>query len=297
MNVTPASKLEAFLREQPPVGGVLGPHSHMATMSHLTVARYQAEPEIPSDPRLVQIVLERFDQSRGVRRRREVIHDDLRRSVVTLLLKRANYRDSAQLMADIRAYETEQLAPLGIRAAFAGDIAVSQAMIPAIVRTQLQSMALALGGALLVVALFTRSLATGLLALLPTALALAWVFGIMGWLRIPIGVATSTFSAITLGIGVDYAIHFLERVRLNVSLEPGSGVGAAVREASPAILADAAAVGLGFGLLVLSQVPANARLGLLVGVALVSAALLTLVGLAALLVRPHSAPVASRDPA
>ncbi len=286
-------RFEAFLREQPSVGGVLGPYTHMATMSHLTVTRHRPASEIPDDPRLIQVALERFDQSRSVRRRRQVIHDDLRRSVVTLLLKGANYRDSARLMAAVRVYETEQLAPLGIRADFAGDIAVSQAMIPAIVRTQLWSLALALGGGLFVVGLLTRSLWTGLLALLPTSLALAWVFGIMGWLRIPIGVATSTFSAITIGIGVDYAIHFLERVRRTADSETPVRMRVVVHQTLPAILTDAAAVGIGFGVLGLSRVPANARLGLLVAVALVSSALLTLVGLAALLADPQPEDVAT----
>jgi predicted RND superfamily exporter protein len=52
----------------------------------------------------------------------------------------------------------------------------------------------------------------------------------------------------------------------------------AAAEAGPAILVDALAVSLGFGLLALSRVPTNGWLGLLVVFGLASACLLTLAG-------------------
>ena len=55
----------------------------------------------------------------------------------------------------------------------------------------------------------------------------------------------------------------------------------ALLEAGPAILQDALAISLGFGLLAASQVPANRRLGVLVGLALLTAAAFTLTGLSA----------------
>jgi hypothetical protein len=52
----------------------------------------------------------------------------------------------------------------------------------------------------------------------------------------------------------------------------------AAAEAGPAILVDALAISLGFGLLAVSRVPANRMLGLLVAAGLTSACLLTLAG-------------------
>jgi hypothetical protein len=63
-------------------------------------------------------------------------------------------------------------------------------------------------------------------------------------------------------------IHFVERFERQPAADPRSRVLTALREAGPAITADAAAIALGFGLLCLSQAPSNARLGLLVAVAL-----------------------------
>jgi hypothetical protein len=274
---------ESFLRERPEVGGVLGPHGLLTAARFLWQARRPGTRAIPDNPYDVRRLLERFDHARGEPRRRQVIDDELRRAVVTVFLGDANFRDTAALMAAVRAYESQDLAPLGVRVDFGGDVAVSQAMIPAIVRTQVSSLALALAGAFAAVWLLTRSLAAGLCAVAPASLAALWVFGAMGWLGIPLGVATSMFCAITLGIGVDYGIHFFERYRLAVDGGRERPARVALAEAGPAIVADGSAIALGFGVLAVSQVPANARLGLLVAFALAAAAVVTLAGLGALL--------------
>lgn len=281
---------ESFLRGQPRVGGVLGPYNQLATVNYLWHARKEGSRTVPvDDPKRIDRLLIFYDRVRGEVRRREVIHDDLRRTVVTVFLKDANYRDTKVLMDEARDYARRNLEPLGIRLDFAGDVAVSQAMIPAIVRTQVVSLLLALAGSFVAVCVLYRSLRIGLYALLPPSLAALWMFGVMGWMDIPLGVATSMFFAITLGIGVDYAIHFLERVQGAPDGE--EPVLWALREAGPAITADAFAIALGFGLLLLSQVPSNARLGGLVCVALLASWLLTLAGLGSLLRRkPAPAP-------
>jgi predicted RND superfamily exporter protein len=124
-----------------------------------------------------------------------------------------------------------------------------------------------------------------------------WVFGTMGWLGMPLGVATSMFCAITLGIGVDYAIHFLERFSLARSAGGPAAARRALAEAGPSIVIDCLAIALGFGLLAVSQVPANARLGILVAVALGACCLLTLAGLGALLPAVARRPAATVAPA
>ncbi len=277
--------LEAFLRERPEVGGVLGAHSHVAAVNYLFLAQRPGSRRIPDEAQKVDRVLRRFEEVRGIQRRAEVIDDELRHTLVSVFLPGANYRDSAALLDALDAYAEEQLAPRGVRFAIAGDVAVSQAMIPAIVRTQLGSVALALCAALALLSLQQGSLRGGLLAVAPTAVAVVWVSGWMGWRGIPVGVATSTFCAIAFGIGVDYAIHFLARLRLAPEADPLERALRAVREAGPAILGDACAVAAGFGVLGFSRVPANARLGLLVAAALASSAVLTLVGLSTLWIR------------
>jgi predicted RND superfamily exporter protein len=273
---------EAYVRGLPRVGGVLGAHSQLTTVSSLWLARREGARSIPESPERVETLLDRYDMARGEAKRREVIDDGLRRAMVTVFLEHANYRDTARIMEAIRRYERERFRPLGARLDFAGDVAVSQSMIPDIVQTQVWSLLTTMLGAFLAVALFWRSVRAGLWVLAPTSVAILWVLGSMGWLGIPLGVATSMFCAIALGLG-DYAVHFLEEVERAGEAGAAEPVLRGIEVAGPSTVADTLAIGAGFGLLVFSQVPANARLGGLVAASLAASCVLTLVGMGALL--------------
>lgn len=121
--------------------------------------------------------------------------------------------------------------------------------------------------------------------MLPPLLAVLFNFGLMGSLGIPLGVATSMFAGMTLGVGVDFAIHLLHRYRheLDSGATRETGLTQALRITGPAILIDGCAVGIGFGVLVLSVVPANARLGALLSLSVLHCLLASLVLLPAVL--------------
>lgn len=275
-------EFEAFLRRQPEVGGALGLNAHLTALAYFW---NPAAPEaVLRDPREVLRLLNRYELSPGLHRRRQVVTDDFQETLVTVFLKNANYEDTRKLMSSIREYHRAHLAPWGAGLGFAGDVAVSQATIPAIVRGQILSLPLALLGVLAAVALLYGSFRLALLALFPVTLSAAWLLGCLGWLGIPLGVATSMFFAIALGLGVDsQSIHFLDRYQLLAGAGAPDAVLRTLRDVGPAVAVNTAAVASGFGLLVVSSVPANARLGLLIALALVLGGALTLVGLAALL--------------
>jgi uncharacterized protein len=283
--VAAVGRFEQALRARPDVGGVFGLSSHLETTAYLWSGRLESQRAILDDPAWIYLHARRIGNVRGEARRRELVDDAFRSTAVTLLLKGANYRQTAGIVTAIRELERSELAPVHGRVELAGDVAVSQAMIPAIVRTQVGSLLLALAGTLAVASLLLGSLRHGLACVAPAAVAVAWTFGLMGWSGMPLGVATSMFCAVTLGIGVDYGVHFHERLRA----ARAAGAARPVREASaaagPAILIDAVAIALGFGLMAFSQVPTNRRLGLLVALGLTSACLLTLSGAAGALER------------
>lgn len=283
--VAALGRFEDGLRRLPAVGGVLGLASQLRTTAYLWGGRREDSREIVDNPAWIYLHVRRIGNVRGQQRRRELVDDAFERTVVTLLLERGNYRDTRRVMEAVRELERRELAAVFGHVRFAGDVAVSQAMIPAIVRTQVGSLGLALAASLLVLSLLFRSPLDAAVCLAPTLVAVLWAFGLMGWLGIPLGVATSMFCAVTLGIGVDYGIHLLARFRALAARGHADAAVRAVRETRPAILIDTVAIGLGFGLLALSAVPTNHLLGLLVAFGLASASLLTLAGLGPLLAR------------
>lgn len=271
-------RFEQGLRARQDIGGVFGLHSHLLTTAYVWGGRREFAREIRDNPSWIYIHVRRIGNVRGDARRTELVDDGFRRTVVTVLLKGANFRGTAAVIDEIRRLERRELAPVHARVDLAGDLAVSQAMIPAIVRTQTGSLLGALAANVLILSLLCRSLRLGLACAAPTTVAVLWTFGLMGWIGLPLGVATSVFCAVTLGIGDDYCIHFLERYRSAVAAGAARPARVAAAEAGPAVVTDALAIILGFGLLAGSQVPTNRWLGLLVVFGLAAACLLTLAG-------------------
>lgn len=279
--------LEEFIRtrKDDAVGGVLGTPDYIATVSYMSRGRKEVERAIPDTSERIEWLWGEYGRIRGMERRRQLVDDDYGRSIVTILMKNANFVGTGRLMNAIREYEGEHLLPKGISLSFAGDVAVSQTLIQAIVGTQVTSVVGSLAGDLLVTTILGRSLIFGLLCIIPSALAVLLNFAVMGCVGMPLGVASSMFSAMTLAVGVDYAIHLLERVRLYRAR------GAPRREAlvqaivstGSALTGNTLAVAIGFGVLVLSQVPANARLGGLLALSLISCFVATLIILPAFL--------------
>ncbi len=284
--------LEAFLVALPGVGGVLGPARYLDTVGFMIRPDDEQSRRLPGDPLTARNRWSNYGRMRGAERLAQLVDTGRRRALVTLFLRNSNYVDTRRLMEEVRGYEQQHLLPHGIRLGFAGDVAVSQATIDAIVTTQVRSLLLSLVGILAVAAIWSRSLRRGLYCLMPPAFAVLVSFAVMGWLGIPLGVATSMFAGMTLGVGVDFAIHLLARhgrVR-HEGLRGEAAVAAALATTGPAILIDACAVALGFGVLVFSQVPANARLGGLLMASVFGCLVATLLVIPALLATPSEVP-------
>ena len=281
----PIGAFEDSLREldELGVGRVIGPHELLANARYLIYARRADARRIPDDARDAERVLERYLSVRGEERLRELFDPDYRATLVTLMVRDADFRRTATLMQAVRARFERELAPLGLRASFAGDLAVSQDLIREIVRTQAISLGVALLGIFALALVLWRSLRLAGYVLLPVTGTVLCTFGGMGLVGAGLGVATSMFAGMTIGIGVDFAIHLLEGWRRAQAAghDPRAALSLAAEENGPAILVDALAVGGAFGLLAFSQVPTSAHLGLLVIVTLASCLVATMVVLPA----------------
>ena len=277
---------EEFMETQPYVGGVNGTWEYLATANFLRSGHRAGMMTIDKTRnKRPQWALKNIKYYLGQDRRFEILNKENTGSLVTVFIKSANFIETEALMKSIRTYEAEHLTPHGIRLQFSGDVAVSQAMIPVLVNTQVTSLLISLLGVWLISLLLQRSLLFSLLLVMPTAFAVCVLYTLMGLLGMPLGVATSMFGGICIGLGVDYAVHFIERFRYNLS--SGVSIEAALHECiktrGMAISVDALVVGMGFGLLMLSQVPANQALGMVAGLCVLVCYLATMLMLPAML--------------
>ena len=281
------TKLGAFIEQHRDckVGKVLSAPDYVSTTRFMVRPNEAGARFVPTNSVEIKLLWDYYRIVRGPDQLRAAVDTNYASSLLTIFLKEANFRDTARLMAEIRDYERRELAPQNIRLGFAGDVAVSQSLIRGIVTTQMQSLFGSLLGIYLVTALLGRSLRWGLYAVIPCALSVLFNFAAMGWLGIPLGVATSMFAAMTLGNGVDFAIHVLEgfTAARGRGLAPDEALAESLTRTGPAVVVNTLAIALGFGVLMLSQVPANARLGSLTILGIVNCLLASLFLLPALL--------------
>jgi predicted RND superfamily exporter protein len=261
------------------------------------VAEFWKAGDWQHDEAEARYVVSRFDFAPGEIRRRRLLADDERGAVLTVFLKDANFRDTETLITRLRQAEERLLTPVGIELGLAGDIATSQALIPAVVKGQMASLPLALVGVFASVFLLAGSAGLALAALVPVTLAALWLLGGLGFAGLPLGVATSMFFVISIGLGVDsHSIHLVLRAQEKWRENDPDPIRSALREVRPAILVNSLAIAAGFGLLAASTVPPNRNLGLLIAAAIVLGCGITLGGLGSIL-ELASARKSSRRPA
>ena len=156
---------------------------------------------------------------------------------------------------------------------------------------QIQSLLQSMVVISVVVLIVVRNMRAGLLALIPLLLAVTLNFGIMGWFDIPLDVATSVIAAITIGIGDDVTIHFINTWRHR--MKAGSSIDDSIREAlaesGRANIFVALALMAGFGVCFISTFKPVVLFGFLMAV------VLTANNIGALLILPSAIKVLGLD--
>ncbi|MDY0096385.1 MAG: MMPL family transporter, partial [Candidatus Vecturithrix sp.] len=118
----------------------------------------------------------------------------------------------------------------------------------------------------LLLAFMFKKLLIGLIGAIPITLTAMISFGILGLFNIPLSTTTALLSSIAIGIGIDYAVHFIERYKI-YALETGdkhTTTRATMHHSGRAIVFNAAVVIAGFLVLLFSVFPPNRQLGALV---------------------------------
>lgn len=122
----------------------------------------------------------------------------------------------------------------------------------------------------LIMGLALRSWYFAILAIIPNILPVFFIVALMGWLSIPLSVATVTVASIVFGIVVDDTIHFLHRLKA-ATKEAGSALTHlhdTIHYAGPAMVTAAVISGTGFlGFLASPFIPLR-HFGLLISGAL-----------------------------
>ena len=195
------AELQMWLEAQPEVGSTASIADYLHLLNHRLTGR-DAPPEDATTAR--QLLL--FSGGERVRRFADSLYQSAR------LELRATVDDSRSVSALLRRVEDRLAAlPRALDAHVTGRSVLVNSTLEKIARGQVQSIAAAfLIIYAILVALFW-SFGVGLLALVPNALPVAFYFGMLGALGIPLDSTTSLVASIALGIAVDDTVHYLVR--------------------------------------------------------------------------------------
>ena len=166
-------------------------------------------------------------------------------------------------------------------------------MLQSLFASQISTLGAVLAGVAVMLLLLFRSLTLAVLGIVPNLLAAGAVLGTMGLLSIPLDLMTITVAAVTIGIAVDNAIHYIYRFREEFARSGDYIATMHVCHANigKAVFYTSATVIFGFSILVLSNFLPTIYFGLLTGLAMAIALLaaLTLLPKLILLTKPFGA--------
>lgn len=269
--VSNAHSLVEFIRRMNAVMNPNDPEAHRIPDSQDLIAQYLLLYSISGDPDDLE----------------DVVDYDYQLTNLRLLAISDHSPALAEIMEAVDRIAATTLTPLGISHHATGEAKTSETFIHLVVDGQIRSLLVALLFVVLATTIGLRSFGVGVLTAMPVLVATALNFGLLGWFGIPLGVTTAVLSSIAIGIGVDYAIHFV--VRFRDCIAKGVGRDAAMREtmstAGSAIVYNALIVVAGFLVLLFSEFVPNRVLGGLIAMNMTVCLVVTITSLAGFLYR------------
>jgi len=181
----------------------------------------------------------------------------------------------ADLLAKINAYAVNDVGIAQEDIRFTGLLVLYNNMLQSLYRSQVLTLGAVFVGIMAMFLILFRSLKIAMIAIVPNFLAAGIVMGGMGIFGIPLDMMTITIAAITVGIGVDHAIHYITRftTEFKVDADYIASMHRAHASIGQALFFTAMTIIIGFSILALSNFIPSIYFGLLTGLAMTAALL------------------------
>ncbi len=244
---------QRFAEAQPYVGKTISIVDYLKRMNQAMHADAPQAHALPDSRDLISQYLLLYSMSGNPDDFNAYVDYDYKAAKITVLLKTGSNAYIKTLVDKLQAHVAQTFGP-EVKVSFGGDVAQTIALTDTMVEGKIMNIVQIALAVFVVSALAFRSVLAGVLVLMPLALAVLAVFGVMGALHIPLNIPNALISAMAVGIGADYAIYLLHRMREQV--RSGQSAEMAVRNtlatAGQATLFVATAVAGGYGVLALS---------------------------------------------
>lgn len=186
-----------------------------------------------------------------------VVDYDYRFANVRFYLDTASFVDTGPQVQLLQAYLKQNFNTKDVSATLTGRVNLTYHWLKDIGRSHVVSVIISLVFVLLAAILLFRSVTAGVLAALPVVTSILGVYATMVIGGIDLGVGTSMFAAVAIGLGIDFAIHTIDRLKVLFKQAIPTRqelVAQLYASTGRALLFNYLALACGFGVLLISKV-------------------------------------------
>lgn len=242
---------------------------------------------IPDSTEGVAQTLLQFQSSHRPNDLWHLVSPDYRESAIWVQLKSGDNQDMMSVKTDLDAFLAANPPPEGLRAQWAGLTYLNVVWQDEMVGGMLQSLMGAFVIVFLMMMILFRSPIYGALAMVPLTITIVVTYGLIGLVGKDYDMPVAVLSSLTLGLSVDFAIHFLERSRA-IQAETGDWketMALMFQEPGRAITRNAIVIAIGFlPLLAAPLVPYN-TVGFLMAAIMAVSSIVTVILLPAIMMQ------------
>ncbi len=192
-----------------------------------------------------------------------VSHDYRRANIIV----RHNINDSHTLNRYIKELKiaVQDLAGPDIEAVVVGENLLVNQAAETLMVSQVKALILLLALIFVLMSIMFTSLKGGAIAMIPSLIPIVLMFGLMGFLEIPLNPGTAMVAVIAVGIAIDGTVHLLARYNelCRATSDYEGAVHEAVQEVATPLIVSSLALALGFGILLFSNFTVVAQFGAL----------------------------------
>jgi len=284
------AKLQEFLESQPHVGKTQSIADMVKRMNQAMHGDDPAFHRVPSSPNLASQYLLLYSLSGDPQDFDNLVDTAYQRAVIWTYLKTDSTTYAQELYKRCQALIAAEF-PSDITVRLGGSLPQTVASNESLVATKAANILQMAVIVFVLASLAFKSPMGGLLVVIPLGAIVLMNVGLMGWLGVPLDMGTASITAMVTGIGADYEIYMLFRLReeyrrygnLDRALQ------ASLMTSGKAVLFVAISIAGGYAALLISDFEFYPRLGSTMMITMVISALLSLLLLRAMvaLIRPR----------
>ncbi len=255
--------LQSHVETLPYVGDSLSVVNFLRSMNKALHEGDKAYDVLPDSQQQIAEFLYLFSVSGRPQQLDQVVDYEYKKGLISVAIKTDHTRELKKIIDSVTQFVDMHFQDLTVDVNFAGSANNSYIWADLLIDSQVTAILFSKLGILIIASLIMLSFIAGVYIVMPVVLSTLLVAGVSGWLKIPLDVSTALAAGIAIGVGVDYAVHYIFRYmsERREHKNHAEATAATLRTAGRTIVLNATVVTASFSVLIFSQFPPHAKLG------------------------------------